>query len=286
MLKAKGLFLEFSQIALAIFLSSIGLKMFLLPNGFLDGGATGIAILLSELFNLDLSIGLPIVSIPFFVIGYFTIAKRILVKSIIAILLLSVVIHFENFTSITDDKLIIATFGGMFLGVGIGLAIRNGAVLDGSEILGIYINNLFGISIGAVILFFNLIIFAVTAVVLTPEVAMYSILTYVVTGKAVDFTIQGFENYVGLMIVSSKSEELQEKFNEKIGHGITVYQGVKGYGKQGMNTNRPIIHLIINRIDVKRLHRMIDEIDATAFVIEFDVNDVKGGKLKRYLGKN
>lgn len=283
--KIKNIVTEVGQIAFAIFLASIGLKMFLLPNGFLDGGATGIAILLSELFSLDISILLPIVSIPFFIVGFFTIDKNILIKSFLAILCLSLVIHFENFVPITDDKLIIATFGGLFLGTGIGLAIRNGAVLDGSEMLGIYVNNKFGISIGAIILVFNIGLFGITALVLTPEIAMYSILTYIVTGKAVDFTIQGFENYVGLMIISNKSKALQDCFQEKIGHGITVYQGVKGYGKRGFNENNEIIHLIINRIDVKRLHRMIDEIDKDAFIIEFDVNDVKGGKIKRYLSK-
>lgn len=281
--KIKNAILEIGQIGFAIFLASIGLKMFLLPNGFLDGGATGIAILLSELFQVDISFILPIVSIPFFVIGFFTIDKNILIKSFIAILCLSLIIHFENFEPITNDKLIIATFGGLFLGTGIGLAIRNGAVLDGSEMLGIYINNKFGFSIGAVILLFNIVLFGITALVLTPEIAMYSILTYIITSKAVDFTIQGFENYVGLMIISNKSKALQGSFLEKIGHGITVYQGVKGFGKRGINKNNEIIHLIVNRIDVKRLHGMIDDIDKDAFIIEFDVNDVKGGKIRRYL---
>lgn len=282
--KVKDILSEIAQIGFAIFLASVGLKMFLLPNGFLDGGATGIAILLSKVFYLDISLILPIISIPFFVIGYFTISKRILIKSLIAIFCLALVIHFENFEQITEDKLIIATFGGLFLGAGIGLAIRNGAVLDGTEILGIYLSNKFGFSIGAIILFFNIILFAITALVLSSEVAMYSILTYIVTGKAVDFTIQGFENYVGLMVVSDKSIELQDSFLKKTEIGITVYQGVRGYGKKGIKENTQIIHLIINRIDIRRIHRMIDEIDKDAFVIEFDVNDIKGGQVRRYLG--
>ena len=281
----KNLILEIAQIGFAIFLASIGLKMFLLPNGFLDGGATGIAILLSKLFYVDISLLLPIVSIPFFIIGFFTIDRSILIKSFIAILCLSLIIHFENFEPITNDKLIIATFGGLFLGTGIGLAIRNGAVLDGSEMLGIYINNKFGFSIGAVILLFNIVLFGITALVLTPEIAMYSILTYIITGKAVDFTIQGFENHVGLMVISNKSKILQDCLLESIGHGITVYQGVKGFGKRGFNEKNEIIHLIINRIDAKRIYVMIDSIDKDAFIIEFDVNDVKGGKIKRYLSK-
>ena len=193
-------------------------------------------------------------------------------------------IYFENFSSVTDDKLIIATFGGLFLGSGIGLAIRNGSVLDGSELLGLYINEVYGFSIGSIILVFNLFLFGITAVVLTPEVAMYSILTYFITSKAIDFTIQGFENYVGLMIVSQSSTAIQKEFLDKIGNGITIYQGIKGYGKSGVNETKEIIHLVVNRIDVRRINRMISEIDKDAFIIEFDVNHVKGGKIRQILG--
>ncbi len=284
--KIKDTLIESLQIGFSIFLSSIGLKAFLLPNGFLDGGVTGIAILVSELLSINISIILPLVSIPFFIIGYFTITKRILLKSILSIICLSLVIYFENFESITEDKLIIATFGGVFLGSGIGLAIRNGAVLDGSELLGLYFNERYGISIGTIILLFNIVLFGITAIVLTPEIAMYSILTYFVTSKAIDFTIQGFENYVGLMIVSKKSIEIQEAFLHEIGQGITVYQGVKGYGKTGITETKEIIHLVVNRIDVRRINRMINEIDQEAFIIEFDVNDIKGGEIRRFMSKN
>lgn len=281
--KVKESISEFVQIGFAVFIASIGLKMFLLPNGFLDGGVTGIAILISNVYDVDISIILPLISIPFFIIGFITLDRKIIYKSLLSILSLALVIHFENFEPITDDKLIIATFGGLFLGVGIGLAIRNGSVLDGAEILGIYINKEFGFSIGAILLVFNIVIFGITALVLSPEIAMYSILTYIVTGKAVDSTIQGFENYVGLMIVSSESTKLQTMLLEKIGQGITVYQGVKGYGKRGFTESHEIIHIIINRIDLRRLHKMINQIDESAFVTEFDVNEVKGGKLRRYL---
>lgn len=281
----KDTIIEAFQIGFAIFLASIGLKAFLLPNGFLDGGATGIAILISELFNVNISLMLPLASLPFFIIGYFTITKRILLKSVISIICLSLVIHFENFYPITEDKLIIATFGGVFLGSGIGLAIRNGAVLDGSELLGLFLNEKYGISIGSIILLFNIILFVVTAIVLSPEIAMYSILTYLVTSKAIDFTIQGFENYVGLMIVSKKSTILQDEFLQRTGQGMTVYQGIKGYGKTGISETKEVIHLIVNRIDARRISRMIDEIDREAFVIEFDVNHIKGGKVRRLLNR-
>jgi len=213
----KRQFLEGIQIAIGVILASIGLKAFLLPNGFLDGGATGIAILISDLLNIDISIILLAVSIPFLGLAWFTLTKKIFFKSLISISALAIMIHYENFTLITDDKLLTAIFGGLFLGSGIGLSIKNGAVLDGSEILGIFINELWGVSIGRVILLFNIILFAITAIVLSTEVAMYSILTFLVTAKVIDFTIEGFEDYVGLMIVSDKFEQLQEKLVSEIG---------------------------------------------------------------------
>jgi uncharacterized membrane-anchored protein YitT (DUF2179 family) len=281
----RSLFFEFAQIGIAVILASIGLKAFLLPNGFLDGGVTGIAILISELFTVELSYTLPIITIPFFVIGWFTVSRKILIKSIFSVLLLAVVIHFENFQSITDDKLIISIFGGLFLGAGIGLAIKNGSVLDGSEIFGIYINEKWGISIGRVILAFNIILFGATAFLLSIEVALYSILTYIVTAKAIDFTIEGFEDHVGLMIVSEQAPALREAFTENLGIGMTVYTGSKGFGRRGEKENLEIIHSVINRIDIRRVQRLIDQLDPNAFVIEFDVNNVKGGILRKYLSR-
>jgi uncharacterized membrane-anchored protein YitT (DUF2179 family) len=274
---------EYLQIIVGVVLASLGLKAFLLPNGFLDGGVTGIAILLSELTSMDISVLLVIISSPFLVLAWFTVSKKIVVKSILSIVGVAVMIHFENFEAVTNDKLLIAIFGGLFLGAGIGLAVKNGAVLDGSEILGVYINNKFGVSIGKVILLFNTILFTITALILSTEVAMYSILTYLVTAKIIDFMIEGFEDYVGLMIVSKKIDQMEESLMNEIGTGITVYQGKRGFGRTGKQEHMDIIHLVINRIDIRRTYNTIQEIDEQAFVIEFDVNLVKGGVLRQYL---
>lgn len=283
--KYKQLSSEIFQISLGVLLASIGLKGFLLPNSFLDGGATGIAILISGLYDIDISLILLIVSVPFLVLAWFTLTKRILIKSILAIVALAVFVHFENFSSITEDKLLIAIFGGLFLGSGIGLAIKNGAVLDGSEILGIFINNRLGISIGKTILLFNVVLFGITALVLTKEVAMYSILTFLITAKVIDLMIEGFEGYVGLMIVSKNIDEIEKGLIAKVGAGMTLYKGSRGYGKNGIQSEGDIIHTVINRIDIRRTYNLIDSIDPEAFIIEFDVNNIKGGILRKYLTK-
>jgi uncharacterized membrane-anchored protein YitT (DUF2179 family) len=277
---------EVFYIAVGVLLASVGLKMFLLPNGFLDGGVTGIAILLSELFDWDVSYVLIIVSVPFLLLAWKSLSKRIFFKSTVSIIALAVVIHFENFTAITDDKLLIAIFGGLFLGAGIGLAIKNGSVLDGSEILGIFIHDRFGISIGKVVLMFNAILFAITAFLLSIEVAMYSILTFIVTAKIIDFMIEGFEDYVGLMIVSDKSSEINRELIKVIGIGTTIYKGSGGFGKRGIQSDKEIIHTVINRIEIKRTYTIIDRIDDSAFIIEFDVNNIQGGIHKKYFTKD
>tara|TARA_R110002012_G_scaffold6531_3_gene30841 strand:- start:80960 stop:81874 length:915 start_codon:yes stop_codon:yes gene_type:complete len=274
---------EYVQIAIGIALASIGLKAFLLPNGFLDGGATGIAILLSKKLDLDISLLLFIVSIPFLVLGFYKLSRNILLKSTVSILILAVLIGVESFPVITEDKLLIAIFGGMFLGAGIGISIRNGAVLDGSEILGIYVFDLFGISIGKTILAFNIFLFIVTALVLSVEVALYSILTYIVTAKFIDFFIEGFEDFIGITIISPSSEEIEQKILNELGTGITVYKAAAGYGSTGHNNERRVIQTVINRIHLRKIHKLIDSCDPDAFIVEFDVNNVKGGVLKRYL---
>jgi len=282
---AIDLLLEYLQLAFAILLASIGLKAFLLPNGFLDGGVTGIAILIGDFVPFEISYILPVVSIPFFVLGWFTLSKRVMIKSIISVLALAFVIHFENFEAATDEKLLIAIFGGVFLGAGIGLAIKNGAVLDGSEIVGIYLHDRFGLPIGTIILFFNTILFAITAWLISIEVALYSILTFIVTGKVIDFVFEGFEDYIGMMIVSRKQEEIEQALLSRVGIGMTILKGSKGFGSTGEIKDVEMIQTVLNRIDSKKVHRIIQSIDSNAFIIEFDVNNVKGGVLRKYLTK-
>ncbi|SHG51414.1 YitT family protein [Winogradskyella jejuensis] len=283
--KSYKLISEYGQIAFGIVLASIGLKAFLLPNGFLDGGVTGIALLAKTFVDIDISYLLVLFSIPFLILGYYTVSKRIVIKSIISIIGLALFIHFENFGTITEDKLLISIFGGLFLGAGIGISIRNGSVLDGSEILGVYLNDKFGFSIGQVILLFNIILFSVTAYLISVEVALYSILTYIVTAKVTDLIIEGFEDFIGVTIVSKKYELIEEAIMKELGVGMTLYKGTRGMGNSGKQVDFDIIHTIINRIDIKRMHRIIDTIDDDAFIVEFDVNSVRGGVLRHYLDK-
>ena len=278
---------EYFQIALGIFLASIGLKAFLLPNDFLDGGVTGTAILLNSQFeSVNVSTLLVLINVPFLILAYFTLSKRMLAKSLFSIIGLALVIHYVEFNTITEDKLLISIFGGLFVGAGIGLTVKNGAVLDGSEILGVFLNDRFGFSIGQIILYFNIILFSITAFVLSVEIAMYSILTYIVTAKVIDLLIEGFEDFIGVMIVSKHHNEIKSAIINELGAGMTIYKGEKGYGSKGETYDFNIIHSVINRIDIRKMHRVIDKVDPDAFLIEFDINHIKGGVLRRYLAKN
>lgn len=280
--KSKNLSLHFLQIAICVFLASFGLKAFLIPNDFLDGGVTGIAILLHTIFGIDTAFFLLAASVPFLVIGYFTVSRSILIKSIFSILALSFVIEVETFPVITSDKLLNALFGGGFLGAGIGLAIRKGTVLDGSELLGVFLNSKFGISVGKIVLLFNIVLFSVAAFFLPIENIMYSILTFMVTAKVIDLMIAGFEDFIGMMIVSEKNNEIEKAIIEQLGVGMTILNVDRGYGKKGMNENNTMIKTVINRIDIRKLEDIINQIDDDAFVLEYDVNNIKGGMLRKY----
>jgi uncharacterized membrane-anchored protein YitT (DUF2179 family) len=280
--KFKNLSLQFLQIALCIFLASFGLNAFLIPNDFLDGGVTGIAILLHSILGLDTALFLIIVSLPFLIVGYFTVSKSILVKSIFSILALSFIIEVESFPVITSDKLLNALFGGGLLGAGIGLAIRKGTVLDGSELLGVYLNNKFGISVGKIVLLFNVILFSIAAFFLPIENILYSILTFMVTAKVIDLMIAGFEDYIGMMIISEKNNDIEKTIKQQLGVGMIILKADRGYGKKGIKEDYSIIKTVINRIDIRKLEEIINQIDSEAFVLEYDVNNIKGGMLQKY----
>lgn len=276
---------EYIQIFIGILLTSLGLKAFLLPNGFLDGGVTGIALLVKTQVDVNISYLLLAFSIPFLILGYYTVSKRIVLKSIISILGLALFIHLENFQTITNDKLLISIFGGLLVGSGIGIAIRNGSVLDGTEILGIYLNDKFGISIGKIILAFNIILFSITAFVVSIEVALYSILTYIIAAKVTDTVIEGFEDFIGITIVSKQNSLIRKAILEELGVGLTIYKGSSGFGNKGASEDFDIIHSVVNRIDINKMYKIVGKIDTEAFIVEFDVNNVKGGVLRHYIDK-
>ena len=267
---------------IGVLCAAFGLKGFLLPNGFIDGGVTGISLLTKELTGISLSVLILLINLPFLILGFSTVGKQFVFRSLVAIAMLSLAVHLFNFPVITDDKLLIAAFGGFFLGLGIGLVVRGGAVIDGTEVLAIFISKKTSATIGDVILIFNVVIFSFGAYVLSVEIALYAMLTYIVASKTVDFIIDGIEEYLGVTIISQKSEEVRLAVIENLGRGCTMYSGKNGYAPKGAElTDLSIVYTVITRLELAKLNTELDKVDPDAFVIMNSIKDAKGGMIKK-----
>jgi uncharacterized membrane-anchored protein YitT (DUF2179 family) len=276
---------SFLLIILGIFSASFGLKGFLLPNQFIDGGVTGISLLVTFTTKLPLSFLIFIINVPFIILAFSQISRVFAIKTFIAIIGLSVVLAVVNFPVITHDKLLIAIFGGLFLGAGVGLSVRGGSVLDGTEILALYIGRQVESSIGDLILIFNAIIFLCAAFILGIEPALYSILTYMAAAKTIDYIVEGVEEYTGVTIISEKSSKVKRILMTKLGRGITIYRGKRSIiGKhpdiEGIS-DMDIIFTIVTKLEIGKVKKLVSEVDENAFIYYFPISNAKGGVLKR-----
>ena len=268
-------------IVMGIFSAAFGLESFLLPNRFIDGGATGISLLATEITALPLYLLIIVVNIPFLILGYKVIGKTFAIKASLAILGLALVLATMHFPEITQDKLLVAVFGGFFLGAGIGLSIRGGGVLDGTEVLAIFLSRKMGTTIGDIIILINVVIFLAAAYLLSVETALYSMLTYLSASKTLDFIVDGIEEYTGVTIISLKSEEMRIMITEKLGRGLTIYRAKGGYGKHGIHNDYDVIYTVITRLEIRKLNIEISKIDPDAFVVMNSINDTRGGMIKK-----
>ncbi|MDR6301310.1 YitT family protein [Mesonia maritima] len=272
---------EIVFITCGIFAAAFGLESFLLPNNFIDGGATGIALLSSGLTDLPLHWLILIVNIPFVILGFNIVGKQFAVKTALAICVLALVIANVHFPEVTDDKLLVAVFGGFFLGAGIGFSVRGGAVIDGTEVLAIYLSRKFGVTIGDIIIAINVIIFSTAAWLLSIEAALYSMITYFAASKTLDFVVEGIEEYIAVNIVSVHSEEIRKMIIEKMRRGVTIYKGERGVKHLEGDDRIDVIYTVITRLELNRLNTEILKIDSNAFVVMTPVKDTKGGMIKR-----
>ena len=279
---SKRIVIDFFLLTLAVASAGFGLKGFLLPNNFIDGGTVGISLLISKATDWPLSTLLVVVNLPFILLGYRAVGKGFAIKTTLAILALSLVVAFVPYPQVTADKLLVAVFGGFFLGVGTGLAVRGGGVLDGSEVMAISLSRSKGLSIGDIILLINVLIFGIGAYMLSLEAAMYSILTYLAATKTMTFIIEGIEEYTGVTIISIKPEDIRSMIVNKLGRGVTIYKGSRGFGKLGdVNHDIDIVFTVVTRLEVNQLNQEIEKIDPNAFVIMDSIKDTKGGMIKK-----
>ncbi|PWS26254.1 hypothetical protein DHW03_15800 [Pedobacter yonginense] len=271
----KELFLIIAGVTSACF----GLKSFLMPSHFIDGGVTGISLLISTLTGFKLSYLIVIINIPFVILGYRQIGKGFAIKTAVAIAALSIALIVLPFQPITHDKLLIAFFGGLFLGGGIGLAMRGGCVIDGTEVLALYISKNSVLTVGNIILILNIIIFAFAAYFLNIETALYAILTYLSASSTIDFIVNGIEQYTGVTIISEHQDDIKAFIINDMKRGVTIYKGEGGYGEK---KDIDIIFTVVTKLEMSKLQTAIRQIDADAFVIQQQIADLKGGVVKRH----
>jgi uncharacterized membrane-anchored protein YitT (DUF2179 family) len=265
-------------IILGILSAGLGLKGFLLSSRFIDGGVTGISMLLSDVLGFPLSILILVINLPFIALGYRHIGRDFAIKSALAIAGLSLCLAFVKYPDVTPDKLLTAVFGGFFIGAGIGLAIRGGAVLDGTEIAALLISKSSNLlKVGDVILILNIFIFSAAAFFLGVESALYSILTYFAASKTIDFLIHGIEEYTAVIIISDKSEEIRQAIISVLNRGVTVYKGRGGLSDQ----DQDVLFCVVTRLEIGRVKSVAFDIDNTAFVVVHPLADAQGGVIKK-----
>jgi uncharacterized membrane-anchored protein YitT (DUF2179 family) len=270
-------------VVFGILSASMGLKGFLLSSHFIDGGVTGISMLLAQVFGWPLSILLLVINLPFLALGYRQLGRGFALRSALAMAGLAACLALVPFPDVTPDPLLTAVFGGLFIGAGIGLAMRGGAVLDGTEVAAVLVSSRTPLlKVSDVILLLNVVIFAVAAAALGVNQALYSILTYVAASKALDFIVSGIEEYTGVTIISEKNEEIRRLLIEVLGRGVTIYKGARGYAKRGdASGDIDIIFTVVTRLELPRLRSEVQRIDPQVFLVQHNIDDAAGGMLKR-----
>ncbi|HMC96444.1 MAG TPA: YitT family protein, partial [Flavobacteriales bacterium] len=257
------------------------LKSFLMPEDFIDGGATGLALLGTVITPLPLPVLLLIMNAPFIWVAYRTMGREFAWRTALSIGALALVTATVTFPDVTHDKLLIAVFGGFFLGAGIGLAVRGGSVIDGTEVVAIWLSRKLHVTIGDVITVMNVFIFAAAAKLISVETALYSMVTYLAASRTVDFVVEGIEEYIGITIISPKHDEVKHMLVEDLGRGVTIYQGKRGYRKGGGSYEVDIIYCVITRLEIHKVTHEVERIDPNAFLIMSSVKDITGGIVKK-----
>lgn len=270
--------LNTALIVMGVLAAGMGLHGFLQSSNFIDGGVTGVSMLLEKITGLPLAVLLPLLNLPFIALGYRQIGKAFAIRSTLAIAALAVVLATVHYPDVTSDKVLTAVFGGFFLGAGIGLAIRGNAVLDGTEIAALLISKRSQVfRVGDVILGVNVAIFFVAIFVLGVEEALYSILTYVTAARTLDFLVYGLEQYTALMIMSDRGDTIRKRITGELGRGVTVFRGTGGMS----GIERPILYCVVTRLEIGKVKAIVREVDPAAFVVTQPLADAEGGVVRK-----
>ncbi len=259
-------------------LAALGLEVFLVPNQIIDGGVVGISIMASHLTSWPLGMFIFILNLPFIYLGYLQIGKSFAISTLFSLASLSVWVSIlVPIPGFTHDVFLASIFGGIILGIGVGLIIRYGGSLDGTEIVAIILDKRTGFSVGEIVMFFNIFIIGSAGLVFSWDKAMYSLVAYFVAYKLIDITIEGLDESKGVMIVSDHPHEIAEVLMARLGRGVTILHGQGAYTGE----SKQVLYSVITRLEIAKLKNIIKEIDENAFVTINEVHDVMGGKVKK-----
>jgi len=265
-------------LTLGAFLAAVALEIFLVPNYIIDGGITGISIMLSYLTKLPLGAYIFVLNLPFLFFGYRQIGKSFVFSTFYAVSVLSLsVTILEKLPPLTYDTLLASVFGGIILGIGVGLVIRHGGSMDGTEIVAVVFSEISGFSVGEIVLFINVFILGSAGIVFTWDRAMYSLITYFIAFKVIDLTIEGLDEEKAVMIITEKPEEIVETITARLGRSVTFWEGKGGYTRE----KKGILYAVVSRLEIAKLKSIVKEHDEGAFVTIHDVYDILGGQFRK-----
>ncbi len=273
---------------LGLFIAVVALKGFMLPNNFLDGGVTAISILVNKVFQIHISVLLIVFNLPFLIIGYRKMGKTFILQSSIAIIIMAILLYTVNIPTVTEDKVLIAVFGGFLMGLGIGLVIRGGAVIDGLEIIAHYTTKKVAFTSSEIIMLFNSLVILGSALKFGIETGMYSILVYYTAMKTSDYVVDGFEEFTALNIISKEYDQIKSLIVNDFGKAISVFKGQRGYlpGSFNIKHDCDIIMTVVTRLEIHRIKQEVSKIDPNAFFYVQSIKEVKGGIVKQTGIKN
>ncbi|GEP52254.1 membrane protein [Flavobacterium noncentrifugens] len=275
--------IDVMYVTIGILFCGFALKGFLIPNHFFDGGVTGVSLLLHELYHWNIGYVIVVVNMPLVLMAAFQVNKKFAFKTLLGIVGLALCLLFVPYPQITSDKLLVSIFGGAFMGIGIGMAMRGGYALDGVEVLALYTGKRVSFTISEIILGINIVIFLIAAVKLGLPTALYSILTYYSASRAINFVVEGIEEFTGVTIISGQSELIKEELVMRLGRGITVYKGERGFLKDSFNISAPcdIVFTVVTRLELRKLKNIVHDLDPKAFVFTNVIKETAGGVLSR-----
>lgn len=270
-------------LVLGILSATFGLKSFLVPNHFLDGGVTGISLLVHEATQWHLGILLVLFNLPFILIGYRIIGRGFAIRTLLSVIGVALCLEYMPFPELVHDSVLVATFGGFFVGMGVGLSMRGDGAFDGIEVLALFTLRRTGFTITEIILAINVLIFIIAAFILNLETALYAMLTYFVASQTTKYVIEGIEAYTGVTIISSKCDELKWALVMDMDKGITVYKGERGFFQDNFELSEDcdIVFTVVTRLEVRKLRDLVYEIDPHAFVFTHTIKETQGGILKK-----